>query len=380
MRQTSTVLIEGKDYSLENLANSIERAVEDGCRAVTLLLTSGDLFSEQQLSDHLKTIPVPVSGGIFPEVIFGERYFSQAAVMILWNQPLPTRLFRDISNRNSSLYQFSNQNEVQPEDLKHKLVFLSSTSSVQEKALEALYYRNSSDIDYTGSVAGLADESRPSIISNEGLLSDVMQVISVPHRQHTTVAKGWKVISGPHLVTASEENCVSEFDYVPVQQRCQELLESSAFDHLRDRIKDQSFEQILDRFPGGIKNIDEDMLVRDVLSYDERGLHFRGEVPTYSNMYILSGETDELLEDVADNLYEFTGKQEESADIALMFCCKGRRRKMAEHSDQELKLLASGFKHNQSLVGTVSRGEVASNSTGYVRLLSQSLVVSRFVA
>jgi len=381
MSQSTAILVKGDGYRINKLSEVVAKKVTAGSKGVMLLLTPGKHFSDQALTKFLKELPIPAFGGLFPEVAYGGQYHDHAGVIIFWDQAVPVELYKDISKLNSRLYSSEREEAASGSTSERKLVFLSSSDLFHGKALNALYYQHSGDVDYVGAVAGFANDSRkPAILCNEGILSDAMLVASPSHQLQTVVSKGWNAISGPHLVTASRGNYVSEIDYQSIDKCYQQILDSEAFDHLHDKIKGLSLEQIVACFPFGIKNIDEDMLVHDVTSYNEQGLQFRGGVPMYSNLYVLSGEADALLTDISDNLDEFTQSKAEDVDLALMFNCQARRRRMVENSDRELRLLDSGFEERQALVGAVSRGELASNSTGYVRLLSHKLVMSRLVA
>ncbi len=78
-------------------------------------------------------------------------------------------------------------------------------------------------------------------------------------------------------------------------------------------------------------------------------LHFIGDIPKFSNIYVLSGEPETLLS------------------------CIGRRFHMGAKSNAELKTRS---KSGNTVIGTSSLGEITSNNAGLARLHSRSLVVS----
>ena len=81
-------------------------------------------------------------------------------------------------------------------------------------------------------------------------------------------------------------------------------------------------------------------------------LHFIGDIPEFSNIYVLSGEPKTLLS------------------------CIGRRLHMGAKSNAELKTRSKSLKSGNTVIGTSSLGEITSNDAGLARLHSMSLVVS----
>jgi hypothetical protein len=180
------------------------------------------------------------------------------------------------------------------------------------------------------------------------------------------------VLSGPHLVTESDGNHVKSLDYRPIKPYFEQLIKDN---HAED-LSELPFDQLISRFPMGIKPYDEDVLVRDALGYKQGGIQYIGDIPVYSKVYLLSGTPEVLLSFVTGNP-EYFEPNAESSTLSLIFSCVGRRSHMGEHSNTELKNLSPMLNSKNTIIGTSSVGEVAVNKSGLPCLHNMSLVVSR---
>lgn len=105
-------------------------------------------------------------------------------------------------------------------------------------------------------------------------------------------------------------------------------------------------------------------------------LHFIGDIPEFSNIYVLSGEPKTLLSYVENNLSHFDSEDSAQSSLSFIFSWIGRRFHMGAKSDDELKTLSKSLKSGNTVIGTSSLGEIASNNAGLARLHSMSLVES----
>ncbi len=105
-------------------------------------------------------------------------------------------------------------------------------------------------------------------------------------------------------------------------------------------------------------------------------LHFIGDIPKFSNIYVLSGEPITLLSYVENNLGYFDSEDSAQSSLSFIFSCIGRRFYMGAKSDDELKTLSKSLKSGNTVIGTSSLGEITSNNAGLARLHSMSLVES----
>lgn len=369
MNKAPQIVFDNEHHDLGRLAGEIKLANPLG---VTIFMGKRYPHTKPTIDAFLLSLEMPVSGGIFPEVIYGDSYYGDGVIVLLWFDKPEIRTFKNISDPQSELHQHPSALEHDPSRVSC-LMIMDMVSGAPEAALDALYYSNGTDLTYAGTGAGYANGGNaPCVFCEEGLIADALQTICLPYAQKTYVGHGWEVLSGPHLVTESEGSHVKSLDYRPIKPHFEQMVKEN---HPED-VSDLSFDQLISRFPMGIKPYDEDILVRDAMGYLDGAIRYIGDIPVYSKVYLLSGTPDSLLGFVKDNPESFEPNAEEST-LSLIFSCVGRRFHMGEHSNTELKSLSPMLKSKNIIVGTSSVGEIAVNKSGLPCLHNMSLVVSR---
>ena len=371
MNKAPQIVFDNEHHDLGWLASEIKLANPLG---VTILMGKCYPHTREAIDAFLGSLERPVSGGIFPEVIYGDTYYADGVIVLLWFDRPEIRTFKNISDPQSELHQ-------NPDELIHDssrvscLMVMDMMSGAPEAALDALYYSNGNDFTYAGTGAGYAEsQTKPCVFCEDGVIADALQVICLPYAQKTTVGHGWDVLSGPHLVTESERNLVKSLDYRPIKPYFEQIIKDN---HSED-LSGLDFQKLISCFPMGVKPYDEDVLVRDALGYEGDAVRYIGDIPVYSKVYILSGTPDHLLNFVADNPDYFVSDDEETT-LSIIFSCVGRRFHMGAHSDIELKTLSPRLKSQNVVIGTSSVGEIAVNDSGLPCLHNMSLVVSGLV-
>ena len=371
--ETFSIFFDNEIKNEKHLKSFIEKLKKTGTQGITLLLGTEYMSDLAPLEAYLKTLDIPVSGAIFPEVIYDDHFYTDAAIIIAWNSEIEVKTFLNISNTESELYKQESGNESSmSNDNSGCLVFVDSRTRYAEGALDALYYRSENEFQYAGAGAGyLGNDQLPCIISNQGIVRDALQTVRLSLHQNNKVSYGWVPISGPHLVTSSSKNKVSTFDYLPAKDQYRKFIA----DNVEEDISDLSIKDLFAKYPLGIHHYGEDMIVRDPYGSEDGGIEFFGDVPEFSNVYILAGEADQLIKDVESSLQQFNKEKENT--LSILFTCIGRRGLMGEKSDEELGVVSRVLNSQQALVGTSSFGEIATNQEGLLRFHALSHVVSR---
>ncbi|GAA0396458.1 hypothetical protein GCM10009133_01930 [Cocleimonas flava] len=368
-----SVSFDNQIRTTEHISNLINNAMESGAKGVTLIIAADYMPEMDSLSAYLKTIDITVSGAIFPEIIHDDSYYNDGAVVIAWNHPIQVKTFLEISNTQSELYTESNS-DSKPPDVEGCLIFIDAKAKCLEEALDALYYRNEFDYRFAGGGAGyLKDNKRPCIFTNDGILEDALQTINLPFYQDNKICHGWSALSGPHLVTEASGYRLKALDYLPIKEQYRKFIQ----DNVEEDISDKSIEELLGQHPIGIKYYDEELIVRDAFRYSDGAIEFMGDIPEFSNIYILAGEPKSLLNYVDQNLNNLIIENKPDHNLSLIFSCVGRRAHMGSVSDTELSRISNALKPTESIIGTASLGELVTNEAGLLRLHNMSLVVSR---
>ena len=326
------------------------------------------------LSDYLKTLDISVSGAIFPEIIYDDSYYSDAALVVATYYPIQVKNFLNISNKKSELYSQSNS-DINPPDIEACLIFVDAKAKSLEDALDALCYRNEFDYKYAGGGAGyLKGNKEPCIFTNNGIVEDALQTISLPFNQDNQLCHGWTPLSGPHIATQASGNRLIALDYLPIKEQYRKFIQ----DKVSEDISDKSIEELLSQYPIGIKHYGEEVIVRDPYRYHDDAIEFMGDIPEFSNIYILSGEPESLLDYVDQNLNKSIIETKTNSNLSLIFSCVGGRSHMRSVSDIELYRVSKALKPTQAIIGTASLGELVTNEAGLLHLHNMSLVVTRF--
>ncbi|MGK0272892.1 MAG: hypothetical protein ACI88H_003568 [Cocleimonas sp.] len=370
-----TVHFDNQIKEVDYLQNFIENSNTSEVKGITLFLGSDYMGDLSPLDHYLKTIDIPISGAIFPEIIYDNKFYKDAAIIIAWKSDIKVKTFNDISNHKSELYDEAiPAEETTQNDNSSCLIFVDSRTGSAEEALDALYYRSNNEYQYAGVGAGyLGDEQLPCIISNDGIAGDALQTVRLSIKQKNKVTYGWTPISGPHLVTSSTKNKVSTLDYLPMAEQYRNLIAKN----VTEDITELSLNDLFAKYPLGIHHYGEDMIVRDPYGFEEGTIEFFGEVPEFSNVYILSGEADQLIKDVEISLQQFVKETQEENSLSILFTCIGRRGLMGDKSDDELNVISNTLNSKQPIIGTSSFGEIATNQEGLVRFHALSHVLSK---
>ncbi|PWQ95351.1 FIST C-terminal domain-containing protein [Leucothrix arctica] len=372
MNKSPQVLFDREARSMAYFEKQLQDVEERGIKSITFLIASEYLQNQDTIDPFLKNMTVPVSGGVFGEVIYDGQYFTDGMIAVLWFHETRVSTFLDASNLSSVLYQ-QQDSILEGTDHKTSLVFSNTKMRAAEAALDTLYYRNGQSSQYAGTGTGiLSDLDGSSIVTNDGLVADAVQITSFPYKQKNHVGHGWAVLSGPHLVTESEQNRVKTLDYQAIKPYYESLIKNS----VGDEANDLTFQQMIEIYPIGIQPYDEDMIVRAIQSSDDEDMHFFGDIPEFSSVYILSGKQENLLNYVRNKADSFKTIASEKPDLSIVFSCSGRRAHMAEKSDEELAILTNSMGNSRQIIGVRSIGEIASNSTGLACFHSMSLVVA----
>lgn len=370
-----SIFFDNKERSVEKIQSYIEQSIEQGAKGITLLLGIDYISDFETLNEYFTSINIPISGGVFPEVIHENTYYKDAVIAIAWDTEVEINTYQNISDPTTELYQQATSKEdVIQSGNSGCLVFVDAKTRSPEEALDALYYRSENDYQYAGAGAGYSfDEQFPCIICNDGIIKDALQTIRLSLHQENKVSYGWTVLSGPHLVTSSEKNKIYSLDYLPIEEQYRKFIQNS----INEDISNLTIKDLLAKYPIGIYHYDEYMIVRDPFEFRDKAIEFFGDIPEFSNIYILTAKHQELIDETENCLNLFnTNTINCNNSLTLLFSCVGRRNFMGENSNRELSNAVEQLSTQHSVIGTCSFGEIATNDAGLLRFHTLSLVVS----
>jgi hypothetical protein len=185
------------------------------------------------------------------------------------------------------------------------------------------------------------------------------------------IAHGWNIFQGPFLISDAQSHEVKSINYRPAYDFYSQIIEQES-DY---RFKDNDFFDIAKHFPLGIKDINNDLIVRDPILVNNNHIQCVGNVPINSMVYLLEGDIDTLVESAEKAAVSLFDSANTKASATMVFDCISRVLYMEDEFEKELNVIA---KHcsTASLFGVLSIGEIANSQSGAIRLLNKSTVIS----
>lgn len=198
--------------------------------------------------------------------------------------------------------------------------------------------------NYIGGDAGSLSGIKPCVISNRGLLKDAAVFALTEMISGIGVAHDWKPVADPLKVTEADRHTIVSLNWRPAFQAYREVVKifsGESFD-------DPGFFQLTKGYPFGIQKLAGEMAVRDPILVRNNKLICVGEVPVYSLVYILKGDTGSLIagaaraRQLAEESYRQKIGNSKKPDTAFFMDCVSRVFFLQSDFDQELKTVQTG--------------------------------------
>jgi hypothetical protein len=252
------------------------------------------------------------------------------------------------------------------------LVFVDGFARRIGAFIESLFNICGLGINYLGGGTGsLSMIQKPSILTNQGLVSDAAILVGCDIESGIGVNHGWQPISGPYKVTEAENNTIRTLDWRP------------AFDVYRTAVEahaDKSFEKmdffdIAKAYPFGIAKLQTEWIVRDpFMKGDDDSLICVGEVREGGYVDILHSDTEALIQAAKTAYTKGMRAYQGSTDQYMTFFvdCISRVLFLQDRFPEELAAVNNG---THPLIGMCSVGEIANNSHDYLEFYNKTAVV-----
>ena len=327
------------------------------------------------LDPIITNLEVPISGGIFHKVIFGNKLLSHGSVIIAWYKDITITNYKNIENTHSIKDLVGiNSHEQKTTEIGEYLIIIDGAVSRLEENLDALYKINGFRATFSGGGAGsISLKSTPCIISNEGLLKNVMQTIAIPHKSKITITHGWDKQSGPHLVTSSTRTALNKINYqsiIPIYKKHDKIFNLC-------NMKSSTFNENYMEYPLGIENLDGDLLLRSPIKTTDKSIEFGGNIPEYSKIHILGGTKDSARKNIDQELKKQKLEDEKDIEATFIFSCIHRDDTNDTDHSKELDMLNRHLGGARNIIGALSLGEIATGKSRLLQLHNKTIVISR---
>ncbi|MEZ5461256.1 FIST signal transduction protein [Dokdonella sp.] len=364
---------------LEDLQACAGRMLDAGARSLMILASAADKWQPADLDPWLQSLPVPVFGGVFPNIIHGVQCHAHGTLVLGFRESVEVVVVRGLSDRHGLEPQLQELGQWFAGAVS-LITLVDGLSSNIESFVDSLYEVLGARAPVVGGGAGYIDfVQRPSLFCADGMLEDAALLIALETRIDSGIAHGWQKLEGPYLVTRSHANVLEELNYCPAFGVYSEIVEA----HSGMRFADTDFFAISKTYPLGIESVDGDFLVRDPIRRVGDHLVCVGEVPQNATVYLLKGEAQLLIDSAAEAAMQALQSRRlrmngEASSVyrALAFDCISRVLFLDDRFAAELSAINSALPGVRSVVGALTLGEIANSRCGAIELMNKSTVVS----
>ncbi|MEW6995469.1 FIST signal transduction protein [Colwelliaceae bacterium MEBiC 14330] len=359
--------------TLDDLKQGLLLAQKSYAKSLLMLTCNQNNYCEAALNSLLKTCNLPIFGGIYPMVILQDRLLEQGAVIIGFKEKFDTSYF-------SRLQLISNDDCLETmitETLEQKnyfsghdsfLMFYDALTNNVEDFIDCLFECLDHNVNVAGGGAGNLDLiQRPCIFSNQGLLSNTLLLVTLPKKLNTSVAHGWDIFQGPYLVSDAQNQTVKSLNYQPAFKVYNQTI-SAKTDH---QFTEDNFLDIAKNYPLGIKDINNNLIIRDPILTENNHLKCVGNIPINSMVYLLKTDNETLISSAKRAAIEVANFDKK---ITIVFDCISRMLYLGEHFNEELLAIAEHCS-TPVLFGVLSFGEIANSQSGAIRLFNKSTII-----
>lgn len=364
--------------TLSDFKDGLNLAQNSGAKSLLVLTCEKNHYQEKELNSLLTDCPLKIFGGIYPMLTLQGSLIKQGALIIGFEEVFDVTVFSQldkivdenileelISATLEKKYNFCGHNDF--------LMFYDALIDNIEGFIDCLFECLDHSINIAGGGAGHLDFiQRPCIFTNQGIHSNAVLLVTLPRKLNTSVAHGWNIFQGPFLVSEAQGQTVKSLNYQPAFDVYRQAIENAS----EQKFNNSEFFDIAKRFPLGIEDINNNLIVRDPILTKNNHLQCIGNIPINSMVYLLEGDSETLItstEKAAIAL--FSQLPPSTIPTTMVFDCFSRMLFMEDEFDKELDVIA---KHcpTSALFGVLSIGEIANSQSGAIRLLNKSIVIS----
>jgi hypothetical protein len=359
--------------SLTALAMLLDQCiVKDKAQGCLILSCDDNGYTRQTLDPILQNSPIPLFGGIFPQIIYGTEKLTQGTIVIGFGAAPQVHLVSNLSDANQNL-DLVLEAQLWPRMPGQTLfVFVDGLARRIHALLDALFHTFGLDVNYIGGGAGsLSLQQKPCLITNAGLQHDCAVLAQVAVTSGIGVSHGWQTIDGPFQITAAQGNTIHTLDWRPAFDVYQEIV----YQRSQQRITRENFFAIAKSHPFGVKRLGAEKIVRDpILATPDGALVCVGEVSESAFVDILGGNVDSLVRAAGQALAlaqrAYRGEREPTA--IFFIDCISRVLFLEEHFAHEL---AAVHRPAIPLIGALTLGEIANSGFDYLEFHNKTAVV-----
>lgn len=356
--------------SCRGLFSLLDRALARGARSLLVLAADENGFTPEQVNVYLQALPIPIFGGVFPEIIADGQNLKRGSLVCALPVTVQVHLIEQLSNPEADYFTVAAALEKHIPAGSTLVTLVDGLSKRIAAVLESVYEVFGSRYRYLGGGAGsLSFVQKPCLISNRGLVMDCAQITALPLSVSLSVEHGWHKFAGPFFVTGAYDNIITTINYQPAFEVYRQLVEADS----GKQFAEDNFFDLAKAYPLGLDRISGDVVVRDPLFRDGNRLICVGEVPANHIIYILKGDADNLLE--ASRRCVQIAQSSPAPWVALLFDCISRTLFLQERFTEEINNIQQALPPATPLVGALTLGEIADVGNICLEFFNKTLVL-----
>lgn len=364
-------------YAEDIAKEIIDLDVKDNETAMILLGEEGQTDVDK-LIRKLKVHGIEFFGGIFPGLIHGtEVYRSGALVQVfpLIEKPI---LVRELDRQDFLIPPFEGKILEYTSKKNTVLILLDGMAENITRLLHRTFNSLGNSVNYLGAGAGsLQYEQKPCIFTPEGLFQDAAIIVPIGMGTGLGVRHGLEFISGPVIVTRSNNHAIQELNWKNAYTEYKDIIEKA----LMKKWNDTEFQKQMEYFSFGIYCKDREYIARVATKVTEKGeLICPGGMPENAALSILKNEKEKMVQAASKAANESLSHGSKARNT-LVVDCVGRYKFLEKEFDTELTSIVrelEGIDENVIPEGVLSVGEISSYIDGILEFFNYTVVVGRF--
>lgn len=357
--------------SCEGLFTLFDQALASGAKSLLVLAADGNGFTPKQLDARLQTLPIPVFGGIFPEIVADGQNLRRGSLVCALPVTAQVHLIEHLSSPEYDYFPVAEALKTQMPVGSTLVTLVDGLSKRIAALLESLYEVFGSHYRYLGGgVGSLSFVQKPCLMSNRGLVMDCAQITALATPVSLGIEHGWHKFAGPFFVTGAYDNTITMIDYQPAFEIYRQVVEADS----GKQFADNNFFDLAKAYPFGLDRISGEVVVRDPLFREGNALVCVGEVPANHIIYILKGDANNLLE-ASRRCVQQAQPDAVVPLVALLFACISRTLFLQERFAEEIEAIHCALPDGIPLVGGLSLGEIADAGNTCLEFFNKTLVL-----
>jgi hypothetical protein len=341
-------------------------------RGLLVLACDENGFTPENVDDILNEVPIPLFGGIFPEIIYGREKLKKGTIVAGFSTKLDIHIISKLSDMDIEYEDVIDREISDAGDTRTMFVLVDGFSKRISGLIDSLFNVFGLEFNYIGGGAGsLSFEQKPCLFTNKGLIQDSAVLAMLNMESGIGVSHGWEKVSGPYRVTEADRNIIKTLDWRPAFEVYREIVEKDS-----GRIfTEDNFFDIAKCYPFGISKLGAEKIVRDPFMVGEgNSLVCVGEVPQESVVDILTGDLSSLVNAARNALAlgKDAYKGSSPYKTTLFIDCISR---VLFLEDKFIEELDAVFDEKVPLIGALTIGEIANSGKDYLEFYNKTAVV-----